>query len=220
MKPRKRFNWFKFVTTSMCVVGIGFFLLTLVLSRLLWKGNDFTLSVPEDEPIRSQERNSKIVAYDNYDFPLAQASKEFEPFTKEVSANPPIETLEEDLKEVPEDLDFSSDSSSSQELPSNKSEQSNTSAIDAQVQAIETEIMELLLDYGDIIDQIEILANELYPDPDVVSKYIVARRETGEQIMHQSALYQILTGDRDVILPGGWIYELGKTVGLEIQHEE
>ena len=61
MKPRKRFNWFKFVTTSMCVVGIGFFLLTLVLSRLLWKGNDFTLSVPEDEPIRSQERNSKIV---------------------------------------------------------------------------------------------------------------------------------------------------------------
>ena len=34
-------------------------------------------------------------------------------------------------------MDFSSDSSSSQELPSNKSEQSNTSAIDAQVQAIE-----------------------------------------------------------------------------------
>ena len=40
------------------------------------------------------------------------------------------------------------------------------------------------------------------------------------RFMHQSALYQILTGDRDVILPGGWIYELGKTVGLEIQHEE
>ena len=39
-------------------------------------------------------------------FRWLERPKELEPFTKEVSANPPIEALEEDLKEVPEDFGF------------------------------------------------------------------------------------------------------------------
>lgn len=94
------------------------------------------------------------------------------------------------------------------------------SETEAEIQTLKTEITNLLFDYEDAINQLKILGNQPYADPDVVYKYIVARRETGDQIMHKSVLYQILTGDRDAVYPGGWIYELGKTMGFEIGHED
>ena len=94
------------------------------------------------------------------------------------------------------------------------------SETEAQIQTLKTEITNLLFDYEDAINQLKILGNQPYADPDVVSTHIVARRETGDQIMHKSVLYQTLTGDRDAVYPGGWIYELGKTVGFEIRHED
>ncbi|MDE0186995.1 MAG: sigma-70 family RNA polymerase sigma factor [Candidatus Poribacteria bacterium] len=98
--------------------------------------------------------------------------------------------------------------------------ESPRSETEAQIQTLKTEITSLLFDYEDAVNQLKVLGNQPYTDPDVVSRYIVARRETGDQIMHKSVLYQILTGDRDAIYPGGWIYELGKTVGFEIRHED
>lgn len=98
--------------------------------------------------------------------------------------------------------------------------ESPRSETEAQIQTLKTEITSLLFDYEDAVNQLKVLSNQPYTDPDVVSRYVVARRETGDQIMHKSVLYQILTGDHDAIYPGGWIYELGKTVGFEIRHED
>lgn len=98
--------------------------------------------------------------------------------------------------------------------------ESPRSETEAQIQTLKTEITNLLFDYEDAVNQLKVLGNQPHTDPDVVSRYIVARRETGNQIVHKSVLYQILTGDRDAVYPGGWIYELGKTVGFEIRHED
>lgn len=84
---RKQFDWFKFVTISMVVIGVGFFLVSLFLSRrdqqkfdrwlkesqeviehppfasssspISHKTNDDTHNQPKDEPIK--EANARIV---------------------------------------------------------------------------------------------------------------------------------------------------------------
>ena len=59
MKQQKAFNWFKFVTTSMYVIGIGSFLVALLLSGVLWK------NVPEEVSKRNHERNSAAIVHDD-----------------------------------------------------------------------------------------------------------------------------------------------------------
>lgn len=39
MKEQNQFNWHKFLTTSMLVTGVGFFLLSLGLSNCAWKAD-------------------------------------------------------------------------------------------------------------------------------------------------------------------------------------
>lgn len=220
MKQQKGFDWYKCVIISMFAVGIGCILFSLVFWRIFFYEEETFKEDLEVHTIRklhgtsnakrtyiSGERKSQV----------APALEEFESPTNEA---PILENLEEDLKMLSEDLDLYSDLSTSQDVPSSQSEQPDTSETDAEIQTLETEITELFLDYGDAIDQLEMLANEPYADPDVVYKYIVARRESGVQIVHKSLLYQILTGDRDAVNPGGWIYECGKTVGFEIRHED
>ena len=47
MTGRKRFSWYKFSTISMVVIGVGFFLLSVILPRFLWRDENLGLNEPE-----------------------------------------------------------------------------------------------------------------------------------------------------------------------------
>ena len=50
MEGQKRFNWHAFLMISMVIIGVGFFLLSLILPRLLWRDENLGL----DEPKKNQ----------------------------------------------------------------------------------------------------------------------------------------------------------------------
>ena len=216
---RKRIDWHKSVSVSIMVIGVGFFLFSLIFSGIRFRGmksSDENVETHTVSPFNTISDSKGTDIQGERRLRLALESGK----TKLTGNEGPVaENREEDLKGEPRVFELHPTSNSLQNQTSSESETHNSPLKDDQVVTLETEIVALLFEYGHAIDQLEILANEPHADPDVVYKHIVARRETGDQIMHKSVLYQILTGDRGVILPGGWIYELGKTVGFEIGHE-
>lgn len=216
---RRRSERYKPVSISIMVIGVGFFLFSLIYSGIRFRG--------------IKTFNENLEAKTVKPFHTISDTKETD-FQGEIRLRPAPELGETELpriqEPVSEDLDedpngeartveLSSTSHSLQSRASSESDTPDLSQIGEQVKTLEMEIVELLSEYKHAIDQLETLGNEPRADPDVVYKYIVARRETGDQIMHKSVMYQTLTGDRGVVLPGGWIFELGKSVGFEIRHE-
>lgn len=216
---RKRVARYKFVSISIMVIGFGFFLFSLIFSGIRFRGKETINEHSETHTVLPHHTISYTKETDIQGERRLQVALESGEIKRIRNEGHESENLEEHIKGETRAFDLPSRSYSLQNQTSSEFETPNFPLIDEQVQTLETEIVDLLFEYEHAIDQLEILGNVPHADPDVVYKYIVARRETGDQIMHKSVIYQILTGDRGVVLPGGWIYELGKTVGFEIGHE-
>lgn len=216
---RKRVDWHKSVSILIMVIGIGFFLFSLIFSGTRFremKTSDENLETHTDSPFNTVSESKGTDIQGERRLRLDLESRETKRLEYEGQGS---ENLEEDLKGGARAFELPQTSNSLHNQTSGESEIPNSPFKDDQVETLETEIVALLFEYENAVDQLAILGKEPNADPEVVYKYIVARRETGDQIMHKSVLYQILTGDQGVVLPGGWIYELGKTVGFEIGHE-
>ena len=78
MKEQKQFAWHKFLTISMIVTGVGFFLLSLILPDIIWQDEDFSLDKSEEiraignitdqfaddtVSVHSEEELTRVIAY-------------------------------------------------------------------------------------------------------------------------------------------------------------
>ncbi len=191
---RKRFDWYKSVSISMVVIGVGFFLFSLVFSGILFPRKKAFNEIPEVNTVSSFHATSDTngtVIQGNRKPQLTWESEEVRPLRNE---RPVLENLEGDLKELAGALDLPSTLYSFQNRASSESEDLDSSLIDAEVHTLETEIIELLFEYKHAIDQLKILDNEPHSDSHVVYSYIVARRETGDQIMYKIRITNRMVG--------------------------
>ncbi len=62
MKRQRGFDWFKFVTISMVVIGVGFFLISLILPRYIWRDEELGLEKKEMDGVTTFQPSNPVAS--------------------------------------------------------------------------------------------------------------------------------------------------------------
>ena len=206
MKQQKGFNWFKFATISMAVFGIGFFILSLILSRILWKTDDTITDVPEVGPKENQALPPLITAQDIGDLSQHKSTSQSvdELNTTEIAeALEWLESLGDETLQSDEDLPFEFDDNFNDDFtfdgePENQGSEVDQPRVD---QRVVDSIVERLYDGTDEYQRLmEIRTANVPWTPEVHEQKIQAERRIDtldSELPSLLSKYYLLTRDMD-----------------------
>lgn len=214
MKQQKGFNWFKFVTISMVAIGVGFFLLSLILPKYIWRDEhlDFgTLDDYQKSPIPPQVAKNAVthnegseVTLDSWDdasqIDEMLAWLESLESQDEDSTTDPQETLMESLDALEGDIDEIHGEEAN--IPPSQEQVS-----EVEIARLREEIEETADQYWNILmERKEILTTSYFPhNPDqLMEEYLNVKDETVSLLL----LYFGYTKNVDEFNPGGEINTL------------
>ena len=206
MKRQKDFDWYRFFTISMVVIGVGFFLFSLILPRYVWRdehgGIEHNQQVAEE--MRPSPLNSTLL---NHPANPPQDEQDRDKQADEITAT--FELLNEE--------NAAASGISSEEIP--RGDTSNPSHVDfseknidpAEVEAAIAAVNESAENYRRILIRRRDLAlglDRLYPETASEDFFENENREYLQSQAEIPALlnnYLRLTEDFDAFNSGGWI---------------
>ena len=205
-KQQKGVDWYKFIVSSMFIIGIGLILLSFILPKYIWRGEDLEFGVLEDyqktdsllplqavKDIRNGDSKDVLETWDDTS-QIDEMPAWTEPLEsyKQKNVTEPRETPEETISEI-----------------SNEDAPSSIQVSDEEMAQIRKDIEESVDRYWDILmERLEIFAGLYEPTLEDASRLNQEYEQLQVEINRLLALYFMYVSDVDEFNPGGSIHTL------------